>query len=142
MILCGLWCSASKPTMNFFLKPLIESANKLYHNGMYFTVLMLYMYVSHITIGIEVCISSCKRIIKAAIVIMSCDLPARALVLNMRQFNGRNGCHLCEDTGATSDHNRLFRWWPYQTTSVLRTKESLINNGIYATTHDEIVNEQ
>lgn len=93
-------------------------------------------------LGIEVCISSYKAVIKAAIIIMSCDLPARALVLNMRQFNGLHACHLCEDEGTTSDRNRLFRWWPYQSTSVLRTKESLINNGLHATTHHgEIVSQ-
>ena len=33
MILTGLWCSRDKPTMNTFLKPLVESADKLYSQG-------------------------------------------------------------------------------------------------------------
>ena len=35
MILAGLWCSRDKPTMNMFLKPLVDSANNLYHTGSY-----------------------------------------------------------------------------------------------------------
>ena len=82
--------------------------------------------------------SGCKTI-RAAIIAMTLDLPARALVLNMRQFNGLHGCHLCEDEGVTGCNNRLFRWSPYNSTSTLRTKSSLIENSIHATTHDEIV---
>lgn len=78
-------------------------------------------------------------LIKVAIIVMSCDLPARALVLNMKQFNGQHGCHLCEDEGCTTATNRLFRWWPYQSTSVLRTKESLAKNSVYATMTDKVV---
>ena len=33
MILAGLWCGEDKPTINYFLKPLIESANELYEKG-------------------------------------------------------------------------------------------------------------
>ena len=79
--------------------------------------------------------SGCTTI-RAAIIAMTLDLPARALVLNMRQFNWLHGSHLCEDEGVTGRNNRLFRWWPYNSTS---TKSSLIENSIYATTHDEIV---
>lgn len=76
---------------------------------------------------------------KVAIVIMSCDLPARCLVLNMRQFNGLNGCHLCEDEGETAAQNRLQRWWPYNAASVLRCRESLVDDSIKATSSGEIV---
>ena len=65
-------------------------------------------------------------------VAISCDLPARCLVLNMRQFNGAQGCHLCEDTGKTSDNNHLFRWWPYQSESILRTNNTLIEDSARA----------
>ena len=77
--------------------------------------------------------------VKAAIVALTCDLPAGASVLNMRQFNGLHGCHLCEDEGATSQQNRLLRWWPYNEESVLRTKQSLIENSIHATMSNVIV---
>lgn len=72
-------------------------------------------------------------------VALSCDLPARALLLNMRQFNGQHGCHLCEDPGKTSAQNHLFRWWPYNSTSVQRTKKSLTDDSVEATEKNEIV---
>jgi hypothetical protein len=79
------------------------------------------------------------RRVRVALVAASCDLPARALVLNMRQFNGRHGCHLCEDEGQTSAGNPLFRWWPPSSTQKLRTKKSLTEDSIKATTNDEVV---
>ena len=39
----------------------------------------------------------------------SVDLPARALVLNMKHFNGQCGCCYCEDQEKTSPTNRLHR---------------------------------
>ena len=92
-------------------------------------------------IGIEVSTPSGVHTVKAALVAISCDLPARALVLNMRQFNGAQACHLCEDNGQTSATNHLLRWWPPNPSSVLRTKESLSADAIKATTEGAIVSE-
>ena len=33
MILVGLWCAKEKSSMNTFLRPLVDSANELYHQG-------------------------------------------------------------------------------------------------------------
>ena len=79
------------------------------------------------------------KIIKAAMVAASLDLPARAKVLNMRQFNGEHGCHLCECPGKNSPENRLFRWWPHDPAAVLRTKESFLKNSIAATSENKVV---
>ncbi len=80
-----------------------------------------------------------SKTLRAAVIALSCDLPARALVLNMRQFNGRHGCHLCEDEGKTAAGNPLFRWWPYNDHQELRTEKSIIENAVKATMEDEIV---
>ncbi len=72
-------------------------------------------------------------------VVMSCDLPARALTLNMRQFNGKHGCHLCEDPGENSSLNPLLRWWPYNGEIVLRTKQSMLKSSVDVALQDEIV---
>lgn len=130
MLLCGLWWSKEKPTMNMFMKPLVDQANELYQKGEIVYTLRHYNNIFRITEN---------ETIKVAIVAMSCDLPARAMVLNMKQFNGRSGCHLCEDEGATSESNRLFRWWPFSSSPMLRTRESLISNAVYASTHNEAV---
>lgn len=79
------------------------------------------------------------RTVRVALVGASVDLPARALFLNMRQFNGAYGCHLCEDKGKTADGKPLFRWWPPSSEQKLRTRQSLTNDSIKATTNDEIV---
>lgn len=38
---------------------------------------------------------------KVVLIACSCDLPARALVLNMNQFNGFHGCWYCMQPGET-----------------------------------------
>jgi len=35
----------------------------------------------------------------ATLIACTCDLPARALVLKMVQFNGKNGCSHCTQQG-------------------------------------------
>lgn len=72
-------------------------------------------------------------------VAVSCDLPARAIVLNMRQFNGKHGCHLCEDPGENSPVNPMLRWWPFNGDAVLRSKESLLKNSLEVSLDNEIV---
>ena len=65
---------------------------------------------------------------RLALIACSCDLPARALLSNIVQYNGRNGCHLCEDTGANQRSKPLHRWWPFNKDMVLRSHHSLIDN--------------
>ena len=84
-------------------------------------------------LGIEVRTDSGSKCVKATMVAISCDLPARSLVLNMKQFNGAQGCHMCEDTGKTTNNNPLFRWWPYESGSTQRTKSTLIEASAKAT---------
>ena len=45
----------------------------------------------------------------AMLLLSSTDLPAKALVLNMKQFNEMFGCCYCEDEGKTHDENSLHR---------------------------------
>ena len=168
MILAALWCNKVKPTMNNYLKPVVESASDLYTKGTSLTelamgVVLITLYsmgykctcfrflhgcmgpVNSISLilmtGIEVSTPSGVQTVKAALVAISCDLPARALVLNMRQFNGAEGCHLCEDPGQTAVGNHLFRWWPPNPSNVLRSKESLSADAIKATMEGKIVSE-
>lgn len=76
---------------------------------------------------------------RIALIACSCDLPARALLTNIVQYNGRNGCHLCEDTGANERSKPLHRWWPFNKDMVLRSHHSLIDNARTATeTHSSV----
>ena len=43
----------------------------------------------------------------------SADLPGKALMANMKQYNGEQGCSVCEDKGKTVGTGGLHRIWPY-----------------------------
>ena len=61
--------------------------------------------------------------------LFSCvDLPAQALMLNMKQFNGRWGCNWREDEGVPCATSHLHRNWPYKPSVVLRTHQSMLKN--------------
>ena len=79
-------------------------------------------------------------------ILLACafDLPARALVLQMKQFNGICGCLYCEDTGETEPGNHLLRFWPYnmESTTRIRTRQSLLQNATEATLSRNVVRYQ
>lgn len=73
-------------------------------------------------------------IVTARLILLNCsvDLPARAMVTNMKQWNGVNGCLYCEDQGTTIGTNHLHRYWPHQVHSMKRTHASLLRNAAEA----------
>ena len=75
-----------------------------------------------------------EGIITARVIILSCsvDLPARAMITNMKQWNGINGCLCCEDIGTTVGTDHLHRYWPHQGCSIERTHASLLRNATEA----------
>ena len=79
------------------------------------------------------------RVARVAIVASTLDLPARAIVANMLQFNGRYGCHYCEQEGTTALGNPLHRWWPYIPNPSPRSRSSILENVRKTTTSNEIV---
>ena len=76
---------------------------------------------------------------KVIVLNTSVDLPARAIVTNMKQFNGRHGCLCCEDEGTTIGSDHLHRYWPYQTNALPRTHSSLLHDAHIATTSGSCV---
>lgn len=64
----------------------------------------------------------------ARLVMCSLDLPAKAIVLNVKQFNGEYGCTYCEDKGETRATSHLHRNWPYSTSSTARTHAGILEN--------------
>lgn len=81
-IMCiGIWYADTKPDMNTFLRPLclkLRSCSK--EGGLTW---------SHPTTGVFY-----TSLIKAPLIVA--DAPARAMVLNMQNHNGKHGCHTCE----------------------------------------------
>ena len=59
---------------------------------------------------------------KAVLLLCTADLPARALVSNMKAFNGKCGCSTCSYPGETV--GTLHRIWPYEPASQVRTTKA------------------
>ena len=70
---------------------------------------------------------------RAILLTCSVDLPARAMITNMKQWNGANGCLYCEEEGTTIGCDHLHRYWPYKD-ATLRTRTSLLHNAEMAIT--------
>ena len=79
------------------MRPVASST--LYNKGLQCVLL--------IHIGIILSTHNGSRVVKVALVAVTCNLPARALVLNMNQIKGSYSCHLCEDKGSTEDSKNL-----------------------------------
>ena len=83
--IADLWFGDSKPSMLTFLEPLCDTLNKIEKDG----------------ISVQFAGASEPFICKVLTIAGTCDLPAKALVLNSVQFNGRFGCLKCEQPGQT-----------------------------------------
>ena len=82
VVLAGLWFGSNKPNMLTFLKPFTESISNLYT-------------------GIELYSPDIKAnfFCRSMLLCGTCDLPAKAMVYNMTQFNGKYGCSHCLQKG-------------------------------------------
>ena len=69
----------------------------------------------------------------------SVDLPANAIVLDTKQFNGKHGCSYCEDEGVARSTTHLHRNWSYSSSSRARTHGSIIANAREAIRNGEPV---
>jgi len=67
-----------------------------------------------------------------SMVLASMDLPAKAITVNMKQYNGKASCTYCLDPGETMAGNRLHRFWPHTATQVFRTEESFMQSAMTA----------
>jgi len=102
MIIFGLWFGENKPNMNIFLLPIFRELLTLERKG------------------IEVKSPSIPHSFISRVIVLAgtCDLPAKSLILNTMQFNGKNGCSKCLDPGVTYHTSARGRThvYPYQTT--------------------------
>ena len=78
------------------------------------------------------------RVVRAALLICSVDLPARSMCANMKQFNGKYGCVYCENPGTSRIHIPMVRDWQ-PGPGVLRTHDSILNNAQQAVASGEAV---
>ena len=89
--------------------------------------------------GIVVDTPAGVMVCRAILLNCSVDLPARAMITNMKQWNGENGCLYCEDTGTTIGSDHLHRYWPYKHATPARTKTSLLHNAQSALSTERVV---
>ena len=77
---------------------------------------------------------------KAVMLISSLNLPARALVSNMKQFNGRYECSWCEIEGKSSPNLQMITYFPHCSPSpTQRYHLSMLLNAGKAVTNKEVV---
>ena len=67
--------------------------------------------------------------------LLSADSPARAIVRNVKQFNGQYGCDWCEFEGVPVPNNNgpPTRYYPYRTPVVMRNSENQAKYALKAT---------
>ena len=79
-------------------------------------------------IGVKVKYPNGDVVCHAILLQVSADLPARARLVNMKQFNGAYGCLFCENPGTTVPGNPLHRFWPDVPSAPQRTHASVLKN--------------
>lgn len=82
MLLAAIYVDTQHPQMNNFLRPFTDELQKLFSSGIKWRPTA----ASEITS-------------RFAVTTCSLDAPARASVINMKQFNGKNGCLWCYADG-------------------------------------------
>ena len=75
----------------------------------------------------------------AIAMLCSADMPARALISNMKAFNGSHACSTCEDEGMTVPGNKLHRIWPFSDSNVLRTQDRVYSAILTSVQHGQSV---
>ena len=114
ILLLGLWFG-KKPCMNVFLKPFVEECSWLERDGFIF--------------GRE---ARPRRVFSP---FLSADAPARAIVRNVKQFNGEHGCDWCEFPGVAVANNNgpPTRYYPHRTPVTMRTARKQAEYALHAT---------
>lgn len=109
MIPAYIYCDKHDPNMLTFLNPLVEKLNTFYDSG------------------IQVPGSADGDItVRCMLFVATVDLPARAALMNMKQYNGKCACHLCKTEGTSYGQHNLHRCWPYEENHEKRTHQDQI----------------
>ena len=104
----GLWFGDLKPIPNLFLVPLQKIVTELNR-------------------GIDVQLPNSKVLnIKGIVISGTCDLPAKALFLNMKLYNGKFGCHKCKQKGKYLPNHKV-RVYPYEPINLRIDEETQIH---------------
>ena len=105
-----IYCDKHDPNMLTFLNPLVEKLNTLYKAGIQGpgradgNITVRYM-----------------------LFVATVDLPVRASLVNMKQFNCKCACQLCKSEGTGYGQHNLHRCWPYEQDPEKRTHQEQAN---------------
>ena len=117
-----IYCDKHDPNMLTFLNPLVEKLNHFYESG------------------IEVpCSPDGDITVRCMLFVATADLPARAALMNMKQFNGKYACHLCKAEGTAYGQHNIHRCWPYYQNPEKRTHQDQIKFAKRATQKQAVV---
>lgn len=116
VILAGLCFGDNKPVPNLFLSPLYNGIEQLL-NG----------------VPLDVPDVQAPVNVKAIIISGTCDLPAKALFLNVKQYSGKFGCHKCKIYGQRVDNVQVY---PYTRNLRMRTEAETLVHAQTAELHD------
>ena len=70
--------------------------------------------------------------VRVILLLCSVDLLAQAPLINMKQFNSKHGCHMCEQESVPRPGSNLHRNWPYLASVNCRTQASIKADAIDA----------
>ena len=73
------------------------------------------------------------------LMVCTLDLPGKAALLNMKQFNGASSCSVCDAPGRTCPGSHLHRFWPWDQEGDNRTDISMRQNALNAALQGEAV---
>lgn len=127
MILGGLWYGSKKPSIISYTEPFLKSLKQME------------------TVGVEIQTLDTTFTSHVIVIGGTADLPARSLVCNSVQFNGKYGCCKCLQPGETCKtsargHVHIF---PFQVDSPegqLRSHDGVKSDGIKALETDTVIN--
>ena len=86
----GLWLGSVKPDMNKILKPILTRIKKLEDSEK----------IIRTKVG--------NKKLKAKLILATFDLIAKAMAMNLTQFNGKYGCPYCLDIGTYEQHRTIY----------------------------------
>ena len=92
-----------------------------------------------ILLGIDIRTPEGNTTAHAILLQCSADLPARAPLTNMKQYNGCWGCLYCDNKGTTHGEDHLHRFWPHDPSSSLRSAQSIVDDACEAVCTGEAV---
>ncbi|KAE8738853.1 hypothetical protein FOCC_FOCC015657 [Frankliniella occidentalis] len=113
LILVAVYIGESKPNVNVYLKH-------------------VYPLVDQLREGISVSVAGEEDpvVVKCCIICGTCDSPAKAMMFNMKLFNGFFSCPMCLSKGEKSERSDDVFVHPYEEDAILRTDESYEEDAI------------